>query len=83
MDIISHVTDHVSFLFMATDMFSLTHTFFFKNQKITSVNIGMRFHTSVFEFPASIEKSDLVTLGSHVCMATMGSSEEVLPSSLQ
>ena len=29
MDTVSHVTDHVFFLFMATGMFSLTHTFFF------------------------------------------------------
>lgn len=34
MDTVSHVTDHVFFLFMATGMFSLTHTFFFfLNQK--------------------------------------------------
>lgn len=86
MDIVSHVTAHVFFLFMATSMsffffFKLTHSFFFFNKKQNQFdNIGKmrRLHTSVFEFPTSLEKSDLATLGSHVSMATMGSKKVVL-----
>lgn len=65
MDTVSHVTDHVFFLFMATGMFSLTHTFFFffkPKEKLVCQHWKMRFLTSVFGFPAFTEKSDLAVL---------------------
>ena len=53
MDTVSHVTDHVFFLFTATGMFSLTNTFFFfskPKEKLVCQRWKMRFLTSVLDF---------------------------------
>ena len=84
MDTVSHVTDHVFFLFTATGMFSLTNTFFFfqTKRKTSLPMLKNEISHKCVGFPAFTEKSDLAMLESRVCIATMGSNK-VMPFPLQ